>query len=662
MLHFAISIAVAQIKAGRHFLFEHPASASSWQDPWVVSLSKMPGVTKVIADQCMFGLTAKAPNEEEKLARKPTGFLTSSYCMANRLGVRCDGSHEHTALHGKQLEAAAFYPVRLRLAILRGMRDTADANAPSEYDAEIERATLAAGKSVSSLVNSVECQVRAQHKAQSEPAIKAFFRFKAGGRVETDLAKNMKERYLDEYTREELPVGLLRAAMHDEIVWLNNHVWEGVPEDTARAEPDAVIVGTRWVNCNKGDALTPDIRARLVAQEVNHSPEDGYFAATPPLECKRALISQMVTERSRNGANLKLSFVDVRKAYFNGRPTRNIYVRLPKEMGLPRTMLGKLTRCLYGTRDAGHIWEAVYGDALVKMGFTQGVASPCCFYHPKWEVSLVVHGDDFTALGTTKGVENFEEGMQKAFEVKLRGRLGPDKTDEKEMRVLNRILRMTKSGVAYEADPRHVELLVRSLSLQDGKSVATPGIKLKDEDVEFTDQEHTVASILADGNKRKISEREDARMIRFSDEVEVESIPGYSRDYGINPRTFEIFADSRGRLHRKRLGHNQDPFTGQVKSEMQRRLQQNQLKHKAADAFNRRAQVLEKTLIEGSAWESDSAMMIAAVSKKRKFKQKRLGAKAVKAIELEAKAGGVLVGAAATGVPSLKCQDELPCQ
>lgn len=52
MLHFAVPIAMAQLKARKLFLLEHPASASSWQDPWVQRRENMPGVT---TDQCMFG-------------------------------------------------------------------------------------------------------------------------------------------------------------------------------------------------------------------------------------------------------------------------------------------------------------------------------------------------------------------------------------------------------------------------------------------------------------------------------------------------------------------------------------------------------------------------------------------------------------------------------
>ena len=63
------------------------------------------------------------------------------------------------------------------------------------------------------------------------------------------------------------------------------------------------------------------------------------------------------------------------------------------------------------------------------MGFIQGGASPCCFQHPEWKVSVVVHGDDFTALGTAHGLDLYEKGMQKRFECKLKGRLGFEKED-----------------------------------------------------------------------------------------------------------------------------------------------------------------------------------------------------------------------------------------
>ena len=87
---------------------------------------------------------------------------------------------------------------------------------------------------------------------------------------------------------------------------------------------------------------------------------------------------QWSNDKSRDGSDLQLSLVDVKKAYFYGVPDRNLNVRFPPGLRMPENMVGKLARCMYGTT-AGDIWEACYADCLVKMLFTQSVASPFCF-------------------------------------------------------------------------------------------------------------------------------------------------------------------------------------------------------------------------------------------------------------------------------------------
>ena len=224
-----------------------------------------------------------------------------------------------------------------------------------------------------------------------------------------------------------------KAAIYDELTYFCDKVFRGVPYEEAVNDPEGKIIGSRWVNCNKGDAENPDVRCRLVGQEINNGSGgcEDFYAATPPLEAKRLLFSEWASKKVWHGKKLKLSFVDIKKAYFNGTPTRNLYVRLPVELGLPKNTLGKLIKCMYGTRDAGAIWEQCYVDCLIDLGFQQGIASPCCFKHEKWGVSVVVHGDDFTALGTDESLDLYEAGLQKAFECKIRGRLGTDKKDGK---------------------------------------------------------------------------------------------------------------------------------------------------------------------------------------------------------------------------------------
>ena len=79
---------------------------------------------------------------------------------------------------------------------------------------------------------------------------------------------------------------------------------------------------------------------------------------------------------------------------------------------------------MYGTRDAGLLWEDCYSTCLVNMGFERGVANPCCVYHPKHGLRLVVHGDDFTCTGSKEALDWYEAELQRHFEVKIRGRLG----------------------------------------------------------------------------------------------------------------------------------------------------------------------------------------------------------------------------------------------
>ena len=70
-----------------------------------------------------------------------------------------------------------------------------------------------------------------------------------------------------------------------------------------------------------------------------------------------------------------------------------------------------------------------------------------------WNIACVVHGDDFTALGTADSLDLYEAEMCKAFECKLKGRLGHQPEDLKEIRVLNRVVTIVEAGLKYEPDP-----------------------------------------------------------------------------------------------------------------------------------------------------------------------------------------------------------------
>lgn len=70
--------------------------------------------------------------------------------------------------------------------------------------------------------------------------------------------------------------------MEDELTYLNDKVWEIATKQEMDATDDYVFVRCRWVLCNKGDSAAPDVRARLVATEVNKDGKNHMFSASTP--------------------------------------------------------------------------------------------------------------------------------------------------------------------------------------------------------------------------------------------------------------------------------------------------------------------------------------------------------------------------------------------
>ena len=287
-------------------------------------------------------------------------------------------------------------------------------------------------------------------------------------------------KYFDEVTHIELPAKLVRAARAEEIEYFNTlPVWDVVKTQECWDKTGSPPITTKWVDVNKGDQQEYDVRCRLVAREMGGAKNDEFYAPTPPLEAKRLLFSEAATNRRYGRQEKKLLFVDIRKAYFNAYVDRPTYVDLPFEMQRPGHC-GRLIRCMYGTKSAATRWEDTYTKALGRLGFAQGRASPCCFTHMSRDLKVVVHGDDFTVLGRDEDLDYFQNGIQGEFEVKVRGRLGSGKNDDKCMRILNRIVRWTDAGLRVEADPRHVEILIKEMGLGEANAVKTPGVKDRD--------------------------------------------------------------------------------------------------------------------------------------------------------------------------------------
>ena len=111
------------------------------------------------------------------------------------------------------------------------------------------------------------------------------------------------------------------------------------------------------------------------------------------------------------------------------------------------------------------------------MDFVAGESSPSCFWREADDVSCVVHGDDFAFEGPPDALKANAKEMKQCGIVKARAVVGPEPTDDKEVSILNRVVRWTDDCLLYEADPKQVEKLLKEADMEGCKSLTTPGTK-----------------------------------------------------------------------------------------------------------------------------------------------------------------------------------------
>ena len=295
----------------------------------------------------------------------------------------------------------------------------------------------------------------------------------------------------DDVTGVALPPDAVKEADALELKFMKDlNVYEPATFEQAWSETGREPIDTGWVRINKGDGDRVAVRSRLVVKETRAkstlAAEDvttATFAATPPIEGLRLILSLAMT---RLGYEDKIiGFVDISRAHPHATVGREVYVKAPPESEeYMRGLCWKLLRCLYGLRDAGARFDAKCEEVMVeRLAFEQGKFSPC-IYHQKM-TGLVVwrHGDDFAAVGERRDVDAFKLDLANHLMVKDMGNLGPrrDLGDKSEMTILNRVVRWTtgaSEAIEYEADGRHVEILLAQMKLgHEAKSVVTPGVK-----------------------------------------------------------------------------------------------------------------------------------------------------------------------------------------
>ena len=131
----------------------------------------------------------------------------------------------------------------------------------------------------------------------------------------------------DDVSGQELQPELIVKARREEIAYFRDMgVYEKMDINEAWSETGKAPIAVRWVDINKCDTANPKYRSRLVAKEFNTGVCPELYAATPPSECLRLMLSLVASGRDRKAS---LMYADVSRAYFYTKAVRPVYVKLP---------------------------------------------------------------------------------------------------------------------------------------------------------------------------------------------------------------------------------------------------------------------------------------------------------------------------------------------
>ena len=208
---------------------------------------------------------------------------------------------------------------------------------------------------------------------------------------------------------------------------------------------------------------------RLVAREFRGE-EEAMYAATPPLEMMRVMLSLAASRRGHK-VPYQLGVLDVSRAFFQAECHVDTFVALPPELRDQHPgMCWKLRKAMYGTRPAAQAWQKEYSKRMESWGFERNRSNPCCLYSKSRDLRVFV-------LGSRSDVVWFHDKMKAQYEVKVKSVLGEGAEDDKEARILNRRVSWGAEGISYEADEKHAKQIIEDLGLKGASPVTTPIIR-----------------------------------------------------------------------------------------------------------------------------------------------------------------------------------------
>jgi transposase InsO family protein len=166
--------------------------------------------------------------------------------------------------------------------------------------------------------------------------------------------------------------------------------------DIVNLPPNTPTVGSKYVCKVKmnPDGSIAKFKVRLVAQGFTQVEGINFYDTYSPV-AKLSTIRTIIALAAIN--NMSLHHIDVNTAYINAPLDEDIYMRPPKDFNLGRNQVLKLSKSIYGLKQAGLNWYLCISSYLSTLGFTKCLSDCCAFILDKgYEtcVIVIVYVDD----------------------------------------------------------------------------------------------------------------------------------------------------------------------------------------------------------------------------------------------------------------------------
>ena len=253
-LHFCMQLYKDQMARHRYFFHEHPSTDAGCNAAGAQEVMGMPGVMRLIGRESQCGM-------------RSTGWMTNSLHVGREVAARCkqldraaqqEARRQH-ALRSGRASRAEIYPRKLALAIIRGVGNQIKAD-----EGELGGWSIGATghEDVMHEVDNIPQEERPEEEEDEW----------------RDEMQHWAEEDYDANSGELLDPVLVQAAKKEELEYIDKlPLYDIVDVAMCWDRTGQKPVSTRWTILNKGDAESPEVRARRVARDFKTYMSDDFL-------------------------------------------------------------------------------------------------------------------------------------------------------------------------------------------------------------------------------------------------------------------------------------------------------------------------------------------------------------------------------------------------